>query len=71
MNKAKLDILPSHIQHVRAGKMIHSRVDDGWRSMKFDSIASAKRHVRTEIGCKGGPKSPVRTAESLGLAGEG
>jgi hypothetical protein len=68
MNHAALGQLPDHITHVRKGALIfHRLAKANWDSRDYRTIGAAKRYVRLDLQCKGGPRSAVRTAESLDL----
>lgn len=71
MNHAIAGNLPAHIKFIREGKRVWQRSDNNDWDLAFDSISvsGAKNYVRTKLGCKGGPKSAVRTAQSVGVAG--
>lgn len=68
MNHAMLGQLPDHITTVRQGSLIWTRYGKAeWSAKDYMTKGNAKRHVRIDLGCKGGPRSAVRTAESLDL----
>lgn len=67
MNHAIASSLPKHITHIRENNVIWQRTEDGSFELFVvaKTISSAKRVVRTDLHCKGGPKSSVRTSTSL------
>lgn len=68
MNHAKLGQLPSHIKYVRQGALIFTRfATASWDAKDWKTISAAKRYVRTALEGTGGPRSSVRTAQSLDL----
>jgi len=70
VNHAMLNMLPSHITTVRQGAIIWTRfAPSSWGSKDYMTIGNAKRYVRMDLACKGGPKSQVRTTRSLEAAG--
>lgn len=73
-------MIPKHVKYIRNGHRISEVVhlNDGSIQLNIvkeftqkvgdatlPAINAAKRYVRIDLGCKGGPKSEVRTAESL------
>lgn len=73
-------MIPKHVKYIRANHVVSEIVhkDNGQAELvnrreftrkegdkTLPAINAAKRHVRIELGCKGGPKSHVRTSESL------
>ncbi len=73
-------MIPKHVTHIRSDNRVSEveHLADGSVHLvntkhftrkegenTFPAINAAKRYVRIELGCKGGPKSAVRTSESI------
>jgi hypothetical protein len=67
MNHAFASNLPVHIQVIRENSIIWTRMGNEWVSKDHRTISKAKKEVRLTHGCTGGPKSFVRTSQSLGM----